>query len=571
MWRAESRRAWFVAVAALLIAALALRVWGYRHGLPFVYNADENAHFVARAIGMFGQSYNPHYFINPPGFTYFLHVLFWLRWGPEEVQATLAADPAAVFGLARLASAFLGTVAVGVLLMAGTRLFGRVTGWLAGALLAVAFLPVHYSHLALNDVPTLAWLGLALFGSAGILRRGRLVDYLVAGAGLGFACATKYTAGIVVLSILAAALASERRETRVRGLVLAALAATAAFVLANPFALLDFDAFRAGLAEQSSASNDGGGKLGLTHENGIAYYLWTLTWGFGWIPIAAAVGGAVALLVRDRGAAWMLLVPLVVFVVFMGSQDRYFARWLLPVYPLLCLLAAHGAVSFARLVAPRLPRSLAWAPVVLATAALSVQGLVHAVHNDLVLSRDDTRQLARDWMVANVPPGAKVVVEPVSPDQWAMDPGRPRAAGNGNRWNKWPTSRSLVRNDGSIIRSGRGRVVKLEDYERTTRPELVDSYARGGYCWVLTGSTQYGRALAEPREVPRAIAYYRELARQGEVVFRASPYDADAERVDFSFDFSFNHYPLAYHRPGPEIAIYRLTGGACGGAAPLSS
>ena len=571
MWRADTRRAWLAAIAALLIGALALRVWGYRHGLPFIYNADENAHFVARAIGMFGHSYNPDYFINPPGFTYLLHALFWVRWGGEGVQQTLAADPGAVFGLARLASAALGTAAVGILLVAGARLFDRATGWVAAALLAVAFLPVHYSHLALNDVPTLAWLGLALLGAAGILRRGRPVDYLVAGVGLGLACAFKYTAGIVLLSIVAAALASPRRETRAAGLLMAGLAAAAAFLVANPFALLDFEAFRAGLSQQSSASNDGGGKLGLTHDSGIAYYLWTLTWGLGWIPLAAAAGGAVALLVRDRPTAWMLLVPLVAFVVFMGSQDRYFARWLLPVYPLLCLLAAHGAVSLARLVARRAPRRLAWAPVALAAAALGAQGLVYAIHNDLVLSRDDTRQLAREWMVANVPEGAKVVVEPVSPDQWAMDPGDPRPAGNGNRWNKWPTSRSLVRNDGSIIRSGRGRVVKLEDYERTTRPELVDSYARGGYCWVLTGSTQYGRAFAEPEEVPRAIAYYRELARRGEVVFRASPYDPGAERVNFSFDFSFNSYPLAYRRPGPEIVIYRLTDGACGGAAPLSS
>jgi hypothetical protein len=571
MWRADSRRAWLVAVAVLLAGALALRVWGHRHGLPFVYNADENAHFVARAIGMFGHSYNPHYFINPPGFTYVLHVLFAVRWGADEVQATLAADPGAVFGLARLAAAVLGTLAVGILLWAGTRLFDRATGWLAGALLAVAFLPVHYSHLALNDVPTLAALAVALLGSAGILRRGRPIDYLVAGAGLGLAAATKYTAGIVVLTIVVAALGSVARGWRVRGLAVAALTAAAAFLVANPFALLDLDAFLGGLSDQSSASNDGGGKLGITHDSGIAYYLWTLTWGMGWIPLAAAAGGAVALLARDRHAALMLLVPVVVFVLFMGVQDRYFARWLLPVYPLLALLAAHGAVSLARIVSRRAPRRLAWAPAVLAAVALCAQSLVHSIHNDLVLSREDTRQLARDWMVANVPAGAKVVVEPIAPDQWAMDPGDPRDAGNGNRWNKWPTSRSLVRNDGSIMRSGRGRIVALEDYERTTRPELVDSYARGGYCWVLTGSTQYGRAFAEPEEVPRAIAYYRELERRGEVVFRASPYDAGAERVNFSFDFSFNSYPLAFRRPGPEIVIYRLTGGGCDDAAALSS
>lgn len=571
MWRADGGRAWFAAVACLLIGALALRVWGFEHGLPFVYNADENAHFVARAIGMFGHSYNPNYFINPPGFTYVLHVLFALRWGGEEVQAVLAADPGAVFGFARLAAAVLGTVAVGFLLMAGTRLFDAFTGWLAAALLAVAFLPVHYSHLALNDVPTLAPLSAALLGAAGILRRGRSADYLLAGLSLGLASAMKYTAGIVLLCIVAAAVLSLERRGRGRGLALAAIAALAGFLVANPFALLDFDAFRDGLSEQSSASNDGGGKLGLTDQSGTAYYLGTLTWGLGWVPLLAAAAGAALLILRDRRTAWVLLPALIAFLLFMGTQDRYFARWLLPVYPLVCLLAAHGATVGARALATRMPRRVAWVPVAGAVGALCAQSLVHAVHNDVVLSRDDTRQLARDWMVENVPAGAKVVVEPVSPDQWAMDPGSPRAAGNGNRWNKWPTSRSLVRNDGTIIRSGRGRLVKLEDYERTTRPELVGAYERGGYCWVLTGSTQFGRAFAEPEEVPRAIAYYRELERRGDVVHRVSPYDAGAERVNFSFDFSFNSYPLAFHRPGPEIVIYRLRNGACADGASLSS
>src|SRR5215218_1748941 len=97
---AERRRRpgrWPLAVAALLAGALALRLVGIRHGLPYVYNADENAHFVARAIGMFGHSYNPGYFINPPAFTYVLHVVFWLRWGGDGVQRAFAADPGDVF------------------------------------------------------------------------------------------------------------------------------------------------------------------------------------------------------------------------------------------------------------------------------------------------------------------------------------------------------------------------------------------------------------------------------------------------------------------------------------------
>ena len=256
-------------VALLLIGALGLRLWGIEHGLPYVFNADENAHFVPRAIGMFGHSLNPGYFINPPAFTYLLHAAFWVRWGGREALGdAFAADPGTVFTLARVLSAVLGAAAVGFLVWAGRRLFDLRVGLVAGALLAVAFLPVHYAHLAVNDVPALAPLCLSLVGIAGVYRSGRLVDYALAGAALGVACATKYTAGIVVLCLIAAA-----RENRLRGLTLAGALALAGFLVANPYALLDWETFRDGLAEQSSASSDGGGKLGLVGESGHLYYL----------------------------------------------------------------------------------------------------------------------------------------------------------------------------------------------------------------------------------------------------------------------------------------------------------
>ena len=564
---AEGRRrpaAWPLAVAAVVLGALALRLWGFRQGLPLVYNADENAHFVAGAIGMFGHTYNPNYFINPPAYTYLLHVAFALGFGGRDgVDSAYAADPGDVFAVARALSAVLGAVAVGLLAWAGARMFDRRTGLVAAALLAVAFLPVHYAHFALNDVPTLAPVCLALAGVAGVFARGRLGDYALAGAGLGLACATKYTGGIVLLPLLAATLAGAGQSDgrRIMGLGLAGVLALAFFLTANPFALLDFHAFRNGLSEQSAASSDGGGKLGLTGDSGILYYLRTTTWGLGWLPALAALGGAAALSVRDWRRAVVLVPSIVVFVLFMGSQDRFFARWLLPIYPILCLLAAYGAVALAGWVIERVGRPRpAWAAGV-AGVLLCAQGLVFAIHNDLVLARPDTRQLARDWMVKNVPAGTKVVIEPVVPDSFASDTGRAlRATGNGARWRKWPTSRSRLRADGTPRTSGLGPVVKLEDYERTLFPGLVAQYQRRGYCTVLTGSTQFGRALADPEAVPQALRYYDTLRRGSRVVFAARQ-----PLRTFSFDFSFNSYPLSFKRPGPEIVIYRLTGGACGG------
>ena len=83
--------------------------------------------------------------------------------------------------------------------------------------------------------------------------------------------------------------------------------------------------------------------------------------------------------------------------------------------------------------------------LVLAAAALCGQGIVSSLHIGQVLSRDDTRNMARAWFVAHVPPKTKVVVEPVVPDGWAQDIAHPSGlTSNGNRWVKFPTSRSLI-------------------------------------------------------------------------------------------------------------------------------
>jgi hypothetical protein len=570
----ERRWPFWLGLAAILAAGLGLRLWGIGHGLPYAYNADENAHFVPGAIGLFGHGYNPHYFVNPPAYTYLLHAVFAVWFGGREgVSSAYATHPTEVFVVARVTAAAVGTIGVWLLYCAGAKLAGRRVGLLAAALLALAFLPAFYSHLALNDVPTLAPIALSLWGTAGVLRDGRMRWYALAGAGLGLACATKYTGGIVLAPLLGAAavqLASPgpgaRRATALGGLVVAGVLALGAFVVANPFAVLDFQAFRDGLSHQASAAEDELGKLGLTQESGHLYYVWTITWGLGYVPFAAAVLGALGMLVREPRLALVLVPAPILYVLFMGTQERFFGRWLLPAFPIICLLAAWAIVRVAELAGRRAPTL--WPALYAAGAVLLLgQGVVYSLHDGLVLSRPDTRNLARAWMVANVPPETKIVVEPVVPDAWASDIGRPYpGTSNGARWIKFPTSRSNIANDGSRV-PGEGRIVNIEDFERTLVPALVDRYEREGWCYVISGSTQRGRADADPAEVPGALAYYRELERRSDLVFRASPYRPGAGPVEFNFDWSFDYYPLAYRRPGPDMRIYRLKGGACSGKA----
>ena len=563
----RDRLIWGAAVGGLLVLAFALRIWGNGHGLPYAYNADENAHFVTRAIGLFGHDWDPNYYINPPAYTYLVHLVLGVWYGGRAgVSNSFAADPTQIWLIARTLAALLGTVAVWLLYLAGARLVDRRVGLLSAGIFAVAFLPVFYSKLALNDVPTLAGVCLALWGAAGILRNGRMLDYLVAGVGLGLACATKYTGGIVLLPIVAAAAAqfaaTGGRAGALRGIGAVAVVALLSFFVANPYSVLDFSSFWDGLTHQSDASSSDAGKLGLTQDSGYAYYLWSFGWGLGWLPLCFAVGGAVRMFVDERRLFWMLVPAIIVFVLFMGSQERYFGRWLMPVFPFVCVLAAYAAIELADWlgrISPALRPTFVAAAVVL----MCGQGLVYSLHSGLVLSREDTRNIAREWMVKNVPERTKIVVEPVVPDQWAQDIGRPSAlVDNGNRWNKYPLSRKIDPATGEPVPGAAG-VVNIEDFERVLHPGLVDRFEKQSYCYVVVGSTQRGRAEVEPEVVPQALAYYKELERRSEVAYAVSPYGRGEGPVAFNFDWAFNYYPLAYNRPGPTMTIYRLDGGGC--------
>jgi hypothetical protein len=543
-------------------------VWGIKQGLPYSYNVDEATHFVPRAIAFFSHNLNPQYFLNPPAYSYLLHIVYELWFGGADAASrAYATNPTEAFVIARLVASVLGTLSVWLTYLAGTRFFDRAVALLGAAIFGLAFLPIFYSHLALNDVPTLAAVALSLYGIGGVMRFGRSRDYAIAGLGIGLASATKYTGGITVVCLIGAYMCNATERPfwpHARRLALCLLVALASFVIANPYSLLDFSAFRWGISEQASlAAGSDPFKLGLTSGGGIAYYLWTFTWGLGWGPTIAAVGGSALLIVRRRARIALTLLPApIAFIIFMGSQQRYFGRWLMPIFPIVALLGAYGAIELMRWLRRKggVPAPITGAVVVVLMLGQSV---VAVVHNDQVLSRPDTRNLTRAWMVAHVPAGAKVVIEPEVPDSWATDIGTSLNTPTGERWYRYPTWLTDMDANGNLLPDGQQRYVPVDQYERTLRPELLDEYVNNGFCWIVVGSLQAGRAFAQPGLAPAAIAYYEQMAKRAALVYHIAPFSRGDVTVPFGFDWSIDYYPRQYRRPGPEMSVYHLTGGKC--------
>lgn len=548
---------WGLALGAIILGGLALRLWGITYGLPFAYQTDEERLYTRIAVQMLDNgTIDPHYFQNPPLFAYLLQIVLGITHGAKDAAATIGSIPARgdLFLITRIVTALIGALGIWLTAIAARRFFGRGPALVAAALMAVAFLPVFYSHVALNNVPAMVAGILALIGAAGILREGRTKDFVVAGIGVGIAAGTKYTAGAMILPVLtAAALSPHGREVarrirgravsrRIQGAALTIFCAAATFIVVNPYMVLAPSRVLHEIRGQGNAV--GKTRPGQDPDGGLLFYTESWTWTLGWIPALAAVAGAVLLFRRDRRVAWVL-VPLVpLFILYMGWQTRYFVRWMLPVMPVVILLASYAGWQLIEEVRRRRPR-FAVAAATLVVAALCAQSLVHVINNDRALSRPHTLNLARAWMIENIPESAGVVAEPLRAPSWHSP---------------WPSARTSLQTK-----------YDSRKYAEYLDKGLVDDYREGGYCWIVASSNYWGVALNDARVADDARAYYETLAREGELVFEASPWgDVDShgyiddDVVPFDFDWSYDFYPLAYDRPGPRVHVYRLSGGRCG-------
>jgi 4-amino-4-deoxy-L-arabinose transferase-like glycosyltransferase len=533
----SSTAAWIL--IGLLLGALGLRLWSVRYGLPWVYNRDEEFHFVPVAVRFFGGSFNPHYFENPPALTYLLYAVFRLRFHSTGFRHAFAADPTAAYETARVIVALIGTLSVALVYWAGVRWFDRRVGLIAAALVAFGFLPAFYGKFALNDAVTLAPAAVALAALALAWERRQLRWWALAGAAIGVATAVKYTAGAMLLAVAVCALLQvwgdwgglrARLVALVKIAVVAGVCFGVAFLVLNPYAILDFSAFRHQLANQSATAG-GSAKIGQSDTPGWLYYLWSLTWGLGWLPALAAIAGGV-LLLRDNWRRGLVLIvfPLFMFV-FLGGQARHFGRWFMPAYPAIVLLAGYAAVR----IADAFPRRRGW--VLAAIGVLLVaQSIASTVRVDAVLARNDTRQLARDWVLKNIPAGAGVVQEPFVPAGWLAKP---------NRAGEVPYRLYPIK-------------PPFQAYEKKLDAGLIDAYRQQHYCWVIVGSHQKQRGLKA--DLAGARAYYERLNRESDRTQLFDPWGPESKRPGFNFDMSFDYYPRAFVRPGPLVEVHHIRG-----------
>jgi len=400
-----------------LTVALAARLWFLSTGIPHAVGIDEPA-IVDRALAILNTgSWNTHAF-DYPSLVIYLHALvaivrFLIGAARGEWASLADFDIGAVFLAGRFVTALIGTATVWLTWRVGRLLHSPALGLIAAAQLAVLSLHVRESHFILTDVPVTALSVLALW----LALRASFVHspaaFAWAGAAVGLTAAAKYNGGVVAIALAIVWVRQYREAGWGRNAAAAILAMGAAFAIAAPYSILDLPGFLNGFAAQMSRfamPRDYGTPVGVIYLKHLL--LQSRLWVY-----AAGAGIAIALARHERRTLWWgpLWFAALYFYV-LETHTPVFARYALPLVPVICLLAAVPIVELGALAA-RLSRSPVAAPLVLSAALLAIVANPALLTVDWIegLKRRDTRAVAVDWMRAQLPPRSHVVVEMSGP------------------------------------------------------------------------------------------------------------------------------------------------------------
>jgi hypothetical protein len=427
---------------ALLIvgAGFGLRLWSLDFSRDAPRARPDEELFVQAALGLFSDDKNPHYLVVgwPELFFFMIHgaqrLLAWWLTLRTDVEVNLAClygvDPIRLTVLGRIISCALGTATIPLTMALAQRATkpsagpaaARLAGLLAGAFIAFDYLHVRDSHFGVTDTTVTFLMTAVLWGLTRVLDRGSLRDYIVTAALLALAASVKYTAcSMVPVCLLAVGWRVALRGGRLRALEgagVALLVGAAVFIAANPHLLDDLDGLYRGLLSHEHRYSQGGARYNYDTEaplqHGLGYhFMFTLPASIGVPLLVLGIAGVVRSLARPYGPSFAIaFFVLLFYFAVTGPSTSLFVRYTTPIHPSLCALAAIALTEILeRFARPYLSARLFASLTALAATALVAQLVVRDIQSNLLLSRPDTRDLAREWLLAHMRPGETMVTQ----------------------------------------------------------------------------------------------------------------------------------------------------------------
>lgn len=331
----------------ILGMATFLRVYGLFHGMHF--HPDERGN-VMHVMDLSFKDLNPHFFAYG---SFPLYLLFFLK-EFLKIFDTFLASYDGLFYIGRIFTAIAGIATILALYILAVRFFNRRVALFAAFFLSFSVLHIQYSHFYAVDILLTLEVTLLFITIGSIYRHGRFRDYCITGILLGIGVATKVSILPILLPIVLGHFFYCHRHRLIwsfqchRKVLLLLIVAALVFAVCQPYTFLDFEKFFHDVRQQSEmVSGKWQPPYTIQYEKTLPYVYQLdqlLSWGMGYPLALAALFGIFSRMVTLRRRffhfEWIILLWFIVYFLITGSFFVKFLRYLLPLYPVLCLYAA---------------------------------------------------------------------------------------------------------------------------------------------------------------------------------------------------------------------------------------
>jgi hypothetical protein len=501
---------------AIFSFSTVVHLWGLRQDLPWRGENDEGT-FIGPAlqIALFGDL-NPHQFINPGStLIYPLALLYTLAdqflydhkffFGGGGLPATIwdyiYFNPERFHMPARILSMLYSLGCLPVFFFLCRNVFNNTSTALIGTfLLATMPLIVEYGHIGRTDTAALFFALLSLLMLMRWFDRPSRANQILSAVFAGLAISSRYFMVSLLPCFVLAELLNQKRRRRKRVLSIATfiITALASFAISSPFVWLDFGQTLKDLSFEATSTMVGSD--GLSVFGNLKYYL---TDGiveaiFPPLIILALIGGVLCLWRRDRKLLVLMGFALTMLIVI-SMNPRHWPRWLIPIVPIVVLLAAN-AINWISVIVRRYAGRLSEQAGIFFSQTVALALIVWAaflpinsiIITDMRLEMPSTQVGANQWIEDHLSWGSGIVQDM---DMVRIDP------------RKFRTMRDVWRPD----------FVRRQQTFVSTK-QLVDK----GYRYVIL-SDVFDNYVKNPGRFPDESRFYSSLLANGKLIARFEP------------------------------------------------
>jgi len=551
----SERRLFVVGIGLLIIIAAILRTWGLTFGLPYRYHIDETF-YVAGALKMASgfdlpiTTHGPNLFYMVLLGEYGIYYVFTRFTGIVSSAAAFEqlyrSDPTVFVLLARLTSAISGALTLVPTYLIGKKIHGKGVGIGSAVILGLSFQHIRESHYGTPDVFVGLLVTLCLLFCIALIENGKMRYYVLCGIMAGLATGTKFTNILLWMPLMVTHFilawkdsdktlldAAKRIFSPHLGVMVLMFSLGFAFAYPNlvlrPLAFIEYVRFLIKVGKVGFIT-----QFQIEPRSAWLYYIYSLSWGMGWLVVVFMIAGIFSVIIKKQVQGLLIIVFLLIYFIFLGRAPYYASRYLVPLLPLMCVLAALGTKEVVYLISKRDDKVKALIYVI-AFVLLIIQPAAYSIRHNYLLTQTDTRTIAKEWIEDNLPAGTGIAID------WQKHAPPLRAMEDEFPANDVPYE--------IMIADGIG----LPRYS-------LDDYRSMGINYLVMSSFIDDLMLMSPADREKQQQFHHELFECCELVYEIRPYHGD-DKPPFVFDQIFGPVTSLwqFQRPGPVIRIYRLT------------